>query len=816
MYYVLLSGYNNYYNRIYKRENTIQGYIDASSEYVVFQDGMNFEYRDGISTEKLFNTGEFTGEPNYLLLKQNATDTTPLSRWFVVEWVRVRGNQYRAILRRDLLADNYDAIMESPCFIEKGWVPNTDPAVFNKENITVNQIKKKEWPIKDDTDIAWLVGYLATDHATLTDREFAIDADVDYKMTGNFSDWQYADWCTGTKTSVDMNLSYFRFYLRGRQYDNLIGIYQFNWNVGEHNIVDNIVSTYRNYWWLEPKGAIEEIQDTNWWNAYTESGIENAIIADNSGWVKKSTIQDFYTTYNGKKIQFDDGVYQITVTSYSELDNDYSSDETNTNLFTYFRDNMSSKLSTVITDGRIDSTSDKPLSKRLHRTVYTIRAERVQNVEGTYKYSITASARKLNDAPYKMIAIPYKTTQVPYTMDGIALDKDLALAWAMDIAKNLGGAQQGTSGCYDFQILPFMPDIKQLFNMTFEMQAGVGLVSVSWSWDSSATVQENIDYIYLKTGTTNKCIAFMCPYSSWSFSTFAYSGDVSGGTPSIYNFKESNELDVYRLCSPNYSSVFEFSPSKNGGNYSRYNVYCTYKPYQPFIYVAPQYQSLYGEDFKDNRGLILSGDFSLPIVSDTWTNYQLQNKNYQLAFDRQIEHMNVEYGWQRAQGIANAVAGTAQGTTTGMVAGGMAGGVPGAVAGAVLGTAGAVGGGIADLEMQKALHNEAIDYAKDQFGYQLGNIKALPNTLNKVSSLVATSKIFPYVEYYTCTDAEREAFRDKIKYNGMSIGRIGHILDFKSPSDTTYIKGQIIRLKGEFDTHTANEIANEFMKGWYI
>lgn len=121
-----------------------------------------------------------------------------------------------------------------------------------------------------------------------------------------------------------------------------------------------------------------------------------------------------------------------------------------------------------------------------------------------------------------------------------------------------------------------------------------------------------------------------------------------------------------------------------------------------------------------------------------------------------------------------------------------------------------------DVEMNKALHNEAIDFAKDNFGYQLENIKALPNTLNKVSSLVATSKIFPFVEYYTCTDEEREAFRNKIKYNGMSIGRIGHILDFKNPSDQTYIKGQIIRLEGKFDTHTANEIANEFNKGWYI
>ena len=118
--------------------------------------------------------------------------------------------------------------------------------------------------------------------------------------------------------------------------------------------------------------------------------------------------------------------------------------------------------------------------------------------------------------------------------------------------------------------------------------------------------------------------------------------------------------------------------------------------------------------------------------------------------------------------------------------------------------------------MQESLRNEAIDFARDNFGFQLGNIKALPNTLNKVSSIVANSKLFPFVEYYTCTDEEKQAFDDKLKYNGMSIGRIGHILDFKHPDTQTYIKGQIIRLEGKFDTHTANEIANEFNKGWYI
>ena len=50
----------------------------------------------------------------------------------------------------------------------------------------------------------------------------------------------------------------------------------------------------------------------------------------------------------------------------------------------------------------------------------------------------------------------------------------------------------------------------------------------------------------------------------------------------------------------------------------------------------------------------------------------------------------------------------------------------------------------------------------------------------------------------------------------MTIGRIGKIEDFLHPDVQTYVKGQLIRLEGNYEAHTANEIANEFMKGWYI
>ena len=490
----------------------------------------------------------------------------------------------------------------------------------------------------------------------------------------------------------------------------------------------------------------------------------------------------------GKRVQFSDGVYEFNmVSSNNSTGWKYWNSG---NLYNYLYSTVLADLQEL--NGSISVVTRYPVAYNLNTTSFIINARKLDNVQGTYKYSLPQTVRKLDDAPYKMFCMPYYTGNYEYrfSVDGTSyrdVDKEIQMCWAMSIAKELGDS------LYDLQILPYCPI------SNWEMANDRAFYSVG------KTV--NMDYVELKKSDNVTCgyCSFCDVSSKEQFLTYPIE---------VMDYKIDNECDMYRLCSPNYASVFEFSAAKNGG-VEGYNVRYTYKPYQPFINVAPKFGRLYGKDFKDNRGLILAGDFSLPIVKDAWINYQLQNKNYQLAFDRQIENMEVQYNWQRAQAITGAVAGTLQGGATGAMAGSMAG-PAGAAFGAVAGTAASLVGGVMDVNMQQSLHNEALDFSRDNFGYQLGNIKALPNTLNKVSSIVANSKLFPFVEYYTCTNEERQALIDKLKYNGMTIGRIGKISDFKHPEGQTYVKGQIIRLTGKFDTHTINEIANEFNKGWYI
>ena len=789
MFYALLMNYNNYFNRTYKRHNTLEQYIDASQGHILGVDKpYNFSLNDGVTMGHVFNVTE-TEEPNYLLLLEENEQRTIVSRWFIIDWTKVRGNQYKGLLRRDLLADNYETITTSPSFIEKGYVEPTDSAIFNKENMNFNQIKTRETLLKDDSKTAWIVGYIAKDHPALSDKTFTYNPDVDMTISGNFSDWEYASWCDGnTHTTIkESNIdNIVRYVLRATK------IREFQFSPISNSSFDSLAN---DSWDVVSTGSktaqqvLDDYTNSNWFgNIYWSTVIEK-IYQDNPTYAT-STVMNTLTSLVGKKVQFQDGIYEFKIVN---IDDTTGWKYWNSgNLYTYL-------YNTVLTDlqqlgGNISVVTRYPVAYNLNITNFIVTATKLENVQGTYKYSIPQTTRLLNDAPYKMFCIPYYKDgnylfQVNDTNHRYTLDKDIMLTWSFNIATELGNS------LYDLQILPYCPISNWRGNANV-----AGIFSVNKT--------ENVDYTTL-LDSNNKVVG-VCSWCDVSSKEQFLKYPIE-----IMDYKVENECDMYRLCSPNYASAFEFNPAKNDG-VEGYNVRYTYKPYQPFINVAPKFNRLYGKDFKDNRGLILSGDFSLPIVKDAWINYELNNKNYLVAFDRQIENLESNYSWQKKMGIANAITGTIQGGVSGSMSGALVGGGVGAVVGGVLGTGASMAGGMMDVSMQQSLHNEAIDYTKDNFGYQLQNIQALPNTLNKVSSIISVSKLFPFVEYYTCTNEEKEALENKLKYNGFTIGRIGKIIDYLQQDTQTYVQGQLIRLEGKFDTHIANEIANEFKKGWYI
>ena len=214
--------------------------------------------------------------------------------------------------------------------------------------------------------------------------------------------------------------------------------------------------------------------------------------------------------------------------------------------------------------------------------------------------------------------------------------------------------------------------------------------------------------------------------------------------------KINNECDFMRLTSPNYNGMFEFKKTKLKDGLQTINVDCTYKPISPYIKLNPNlFNSLYSnKDYNDSTGLMCAGDFSIPMLSDAMVNYELQNRNYQAIFNRQLQNLDVNQQiakeQQQFQGIVGMIAGPLTGGVGGAVAGAKAGpygAIAGAVVGTGLGTAASIIGYQKDREWLEKQQYEARDFAVDQFQYQLGNIQALPQSVTKSSPLSFNNKV---------------------------------------------------------------------------
>lgn len=435
----------------------------------------------------------------------------------------------------------------------------------------------------------------------------------------------------------------------------------------------------------------------------------------------------------------------------------------------------------------------------------------------TYTVFAPSNAMIADNMPFKVFALPFEdincyqaqTIGGETTIYETTLSKDLAAVFATTLSASIGSGK-----VFDVQVLPYCPlrlaDGSCVFTPDVSGEY-LGKYEIPLTNYIPGTLF-NFDYIHKKTDanqfTNCKQLIFWNVNNKFTF-------DITYTIPlpdKAEDMKVKNECDMWRLCSPNFQGQFEFNAMKNGG-VTKFNVDCLYQPFSPYIHINPDFGSLYGEDFNDARGLICSGDYSLPQETNAWTNYVQNNKNYQASFDRQIQNMETMNKYQMiSQGVSAGV-GALQGAGTGAFIGGglgLAGGPIGAVAG---GLASAYGG-ILDTIMLANQQKETLDYTKDQFNFNMQNIKAMPNSISKTNPITNNNKIFPVLEYYTCKDIEKQALKDKLEYNGMTIGRIGKIKDWLLTTES-YIKGKLIMLDSsiEEDYHTVVEIAQELDKG---
>jgi hypothetical protein len=275
----------------------------------------------------------------------------------------------------------------------------------------------------------------------------------------------------------------------------------------------------------------------------------------------------------------------------------------------------------------------------------------------------------------------------------------------------------------------------------------------------------------------------------------------------------------YRLTTPSQSNSYDFKADMNMG-LDAFRVQCYFTPFTPWFRVCPIWkEGTICADYNQvnsNDGLIISEDCSMSQVSDAWVNYKLNNKNYYEMFKRADTSSIINKKWAMNEASINRYLGAVQGGTTAALTGSMVGkGIGAAVGGAVGGAASFIGGTF-DLIKQGALMNEAIDLTRDNFNFQLGNIKALPLGLSRVSSLAPNNSFVSLLEYWSCTYEESVIANSKIKFNGMTIQAIDKLVNYKM-TDYSYFKGQLIRIENiPDDFHVVSTISRELNQGIYF
>ena len=780
-----LFNFNNYYNRIITRFQTLAEYGDP----IYSLNETNFNYNDGVETSHVIS---YDGQDGDYIIITNEKDEIQ-TRWFVLENVRTRGGQHRVSLRRDLIADFYDTITQSPMIIKRAMINEIDNALlFNPEGLSFNEIKTNEILLKDKLGIPFYFLYfnknLGGSPRTFNNESFNVDAsNYDIVSGENLSTWggsktfnniveitPVINYQNRTPIYVELPLD--------STYDTITTYFRANNNMEfefkGHQIEDASII------WFDNDNSIVQPAIYNILNGHYQEFYDRIVLDRNIQNVTPSTTYNEYKSWNNKLIKDSQGnIYRAIITENRTYYYEYPNESTSyiSHMRGYLDEDVYPELE------RTGSWGGKSIGYAFD--MYSIQI--ILELQTTTSKHVTMNPAKAETkGDFNVVAIPADDVYVknsdgtgPFLMKKEvceALLQTFLLAYPSEIL-------------YDVQFMPYCPvqscinvnnqiDPTLITSATYDIVNGESIVlyvknpNISFNLDIPITLEENpIEY------------------------------------------KVNNECFKYRLVSPNYNGQFEFSLAKNHG-IDYFNVDITLKPISPYIHVNPNFKGLYGEDFDDARGLICQGDFSIPKITDQFVEFEYRNRNYQNVFERQIQNLDFNQEQERFRAGFSAIVGTIIGGAGGAVAGAkVSGGNPiGMAIGAGAGLIGSAVGGAIDYSMLTAQQNEQKSLQIDMFNYQLGNVKALGYNVSKITPLSYNNKKFPFVEVYSASEKEIEIFKNMIKYKSMNVNCIDYMINYIK-EDKTFISGVIIRNEMiKIATHELNEISIELEKGVYI
>lgn len=488
---LLLLHYNNYFNRIIKKENTIADYKAADTDYKEASN-INFNPGDGINTSLILGLGQNgslfeSDEFDYLVAYEVVDNVNVIdSRWFIIEQDRKRAGQYELTLKRDVLADNYDDVVNSPIFLEKGFIDDVnDPLLYNSESMKLNQIKQLEIPLKDETQCGWVVGYIPSDAFPKVEPEYdrvekAVTVPMSADITVNgLSSWTYWQYCSSNpsykfmadevgRRKVTVKIRNENVTPSGRtvRCGMVTANYTFYPNSSDAGVYSQQNTGYiedpSGSWvfpqWYQDYGPVtlhqgilnaeicskifDPVRNNGAFNTALNAILGNGISIGNTSALRQ--LQDKIILDSSTNTYYRISIIAASASSPITVTSSVSGGQT---ALTALKNAMyypSGMEGTLLGDYTTFTASNSSTSYAIQLT----------NVGVSLYVDLNSDRAHLNDSPYDMFCIPFSDTlKLRYGSTEFTCSKNVALSMATEIARDLG-----SGSVHDVQLLPYCPN----------------------------------------------------------------------------------------------------------------------------------------------------------------------------------------------------------------------------------------------------------------------------------------------------------------------------------------------------------------------
>lgn len=301
----------------------------------------------------------------------------------------------------------------------------------------------------------------------------------------------------------------------------------------------------------------------------------------------------------------------------------------------------------------------------------------------------------------------------------------------------------------------------------------------------------------------------------------------------------------YSIVSPEQSGKFDFNfydyinvqKDKNGNNnissdginYATMNV--TIKTaLKPFSIISSavidrQGNPLIGITYEsDLRGSQPSSNgFECSIATNAFEEYKRNNSNYQQIFALQREELQKQQSVERVNEQTSSIVNTLSAGVMGAIGGGALAGGGGGLIGKAVSAGGAMAGGAAasavvgsamnkQYEVNEELREYELTLQEERFNLEIGTIKNLPNSINRISSFneIIMRDFYYVIETYECSEVEKTIVDNFILNYGYGIGVFDYITNYFK--NGWFIRGNLISSNLNANLHI---IANRELKGGF-